>query len=54
MSRNASLQLEVEMTDMDRIYLRALCEMDTMMLPHTQRGVFSSTMVRVQREMEME
>jgi hypothetical protein len=42
------------MTDMDRTYLRALYEMDTMMLPHTQRGVFSSMMVRVQRELEAE
>lgn len=42
------------MTDMDRSYLRALYEMDTMMLPHTQRGVFTSMMVRVQREMEGE
>lgn len=42
----------LRMTDMDHIYLRSLYEMDTMMLPHTQRGVFSSMMVRVQRKTE--
>jgi hypothetical protein len=42
------------MTDMDRTYLRALYEMDTMMLPHTQRGVFSSQMVRALRKIEDE
>ena len=40
------------MTDMDRTYLRALYEMDTMLLPHMQRGVFSNRMVRELREME--
>src|SRR5690606_37081377 len=40
------------MTDMDRIYLRALYAMDTMMLPHTQHGVFSNRMVSVLREMQ--
>jgi hypothetical protein len=38
------------MTDMDRTYLRALYEMDTMMLPRIQRGVFASTMLRELRE----
>lgn len=42
------------MTDMDRIYLRALYALDTMTLPHTQRGVFSSEMVRVLREMQLD
>ncbi len=32
-------------------YLRALYEMDTMMLPHTQRGLFSSRMVRERGEL---
>jgi len=40
------------MTDMDRAFLRALYEMDTMVLPYTQRGTFSNTMVRVLRDME--
>lgn len=39
------------MTDMDRVYLRSLYEMDTRMLPYTQRGVLSNTMVRVQIKM---
>jgi hypothetical protein len=42
------------MTDMDRTYLRALYEMDTLTLPYTQRGVFSNMMVRVLRKMENE
>lgn len=42
------------MTDMDRTYLRALYDMDTMMLPHTQRGVFANKMVRVILKMDEE
>jgi hypothetical protein len=42
------------MTDMDRTYLRALYEMDTMLLPRAQRGMLSSKMVREQREGEGE
>ena len=37
---------------MDRTYLRALYEMDTMMLPHTQRGVFANRMVRALLKMD--
>ncbi|HHX82838.1 MAG TPA: hypothetical protein GX696_07650 [Pseudomonadaceae bacterium] len=40
------------LTELDRIYLRSLYEMDTMMLPYTQRGVFSNMMVRVHNRME--
>lgn len=40
------------MTDMDHTYLRALYEMDTMMVPHAQRGMFSNHMVRVLRKVE--
>lgn len=39
------------MTDMDRVYLRSLYEMDTRMMPFTQRGVLSNTMMRVQIKM---
>ena len=42
------------MKDMDRTYLRALYEMDTMLLPDTQRGILSNKMVREQREGEGE
>jgi hypothetical protein len=42
------------MTDMDRTYLRALYEMDTMMMPYTQRGIFSNTMVRNRSKSEGE
>lgn len=34
------------LTEMDLTYLHALYEMDTMMLPHVQRGIFSNRMVR--------
>lgn len=42
----------LEMTDMDRIYLRSLYEIDTRMMPYTQRGVLSNRMVLVQRKLE--
>lgn len=42
------------MRDIDRTYLRALYEMDAMLLPQVQRGTFPSRMVRVQRKMEDE
>ena len=38
------------MTDMDRTYLRALYDMDTMLLPRVQRGIFASRMVREIRQ----
>lgn len=40
------------LTDLDMIYLRSLYEMDTMMQPYTQRGVFSHMMVRIHNRTE--
>ena len=36
------------LTDMDRTYLQALYEIDTMMVPHAQRGMLAGRMVNVQ------
>jgi hypothetical protein len=43
-----------EMTDMDRSYLKALYSIDTMMMPHIQRGMLANRMLREQATMKEE
>jgi hypothetical protein len=40
------------LTNLDLTYLHALYAMDTMMMPYTQRGIFSHRMVRELGELE--